>query len=305
MLHKYYQWTIVLILFLLPLHTLLAQSSPLDTYLTAIRQDQHPPAPQQLWQTPEQHHAILTDLSPYYTDTVPSVRAQAYYLTQRVGTHSQDKAIRQQAVNQLTVGLRDENSGNAGQVHSYLTAFGPADFTATTRQQIAALLPQRPAHFSRLLKLVGTLKMTDQIPTLQNLLASLSARERWTAQLALARLGDTEALASILARVKQQPVNDELVYELLPDLIYTRQKAAIDYLVAIVQSDEKHCESADPEAKENILCGYRVLELLAPVIQDFPLAVDESGDLAVADYPKALQQARTWLKEYADYQVVE
>ena len=305
MLHKYYQWTIVLILFLLPLYTLLAQSSPLATYLTAIRQGQNPSAPQQLWQNPEQHHATLTDLSPYYTDTVPSVRAQAYYLTQQVGTHSQDKAIRQQAVNQLTVGLRDENSGNAGRLHSYLTAFGPADFTLTTRQQIAALLPQRPAHFSRLLKLVGTLKMTDQIPTLQNLLASLSARERWAAQLALARLGDTGALASILARAKRQPVNDELVYELLPDLIYTRQKEAIDYLVAIVQSDEKHCESADPEAKENILCGYRVLELLAPVIADFPLAVDESGDLAVSDYPKALQQARKWLKEHADYQVVE
>ena len=277
----------------------------LETYLTTIRQGQHPATPQQLWQTPEQHSSTLTALSPYYTDTVPQVRAQAYYLAQQVGTYSQDEAIRQQVTSQLVGGLSDEESGITGQVHSYLTAFGPADFTSEARQQIAVLLPQRPAHFSRLLKLVGTLNMTDQIPTLRNLLPSLSARERWTAQLALARLGDQEALANVLARVKQEPVNDDVVYELLPDLVYTRQKAAIDYLVTIVQSDEKNCQSADPEAEGSILCGYRVLELLAPVIQDFPLAVDASGDLAVSDYPKALEEAREWLREHVDYELIK
>ena len=145
--------------------------------------------------------------------------------------------------------------------------------------------------------------MTDQISTLRSLLPSLSGRDRWTAQLALARLGDQEALATVLARAKQQPVNDDVVYELLPDLVYTRQKAAIDYLVTIVHSEEKNCQSADPEAEQRILCGYRVLELLAPVIQDFPLTVDASGDLAVRDYPKALEEARRWLKEHADYQI--
>ena len=152
--------------------------------------------------------------------------------------------------------------------------------------------------------LVGTLNMTDQTTTLQRLLPRLSAPDRWAAQLALARLGDREALATVLARAKRYPVNDDVVYELLPDLVYTRQKEAIDYLVSIVHSDEKNCQSADPEAEQSILCGYRVLELLAPVIRDFPLALDESGDLAVSDYPKALADARSWLKKHADYEVV-
>ena len=305
--YKYYQWTVFIILLALPLAPLLAQSSTttLQTYLTAIRQNQRPAAPAELWQNAEQHAEVVTALPLYYSDTIPEVRAQAYYLAKQVGTYSQDEAIRQQVTSQLVGGLSDEESGITGQVHSYLTAFGPADFTSEARQQIAVLLPQRPAHFSRLLKLVGTLNMTDQIPTLRNLLPSLSARERWTAQLALARLGDREALANVLARVKRELVNDDVVYELLPDLVYTRQKAAIDYLITIVQSNEKNCESADPEAEENILCGYRVLELLAPVIEDFPLTVDESGDLAVSDYPKALQEAREWLKEHGDYEVID
>ena len=301
-----YRQAITITLFLLPLSPLFAQSptATLDTYLTAARQDQRASAPKELWQNPKQHGEVLTALSPYFSDTLSVIRAKAYYLAKQISTHSQNEAVRQQAVNELTAGLQDEDNGNVARVHSYLTAFGLADFTPASRQVIANLLSQSPAHLPRLLKLVGTLNLTEQVPTLQNLLPSLSARDQWAAQLALARLGDPEALATVLARVKQEPVNDDVVYELLPDLVYTRQKAALDYLVTIVQSDEKNCQSADPEAEQRILCGYRVLELLAPAIQDFPLAVDESGDLAVSDYPSALQQARRWLREHSDYQII-
>ena len=301
-----------LLLTLLSLATVLtlqqvhAQSpaATIATYLNAVRQNQHPTTPKQLWQDAEQHNEVLSALQPYYTDTLPGVRAQAYFLTKQVGTNSQDPTIRQSAVSQLITGLQDEDSGNIGRVHTYLSASDPADFTASSQQAVADLLSQNPPHFSRLLKLVGSLGMTDQLVPLQNLLPELSGRDRWAAQLALARLGDQEALASVLARAKRYPVNDDVVYELLPDLIYTRQKEAIDYLVTIVQSDEKNCEPADPDASENILCGYRVLELLAPVIQDFPLTVDASGDLAVSDYPKALQQARQWFGQHTDYRVM-
>lgn len=275
------------------------------THLTAVRQNQRPAAPASLWQNPEQHHEVLTALTPYYSDTLTTVRAQAYFLAKQVGTYSQDKAVRQRAVDQLTGGLRDEDSSIGGRVYNYLDEFDAADFSPETQQSVSDLLSRRLAHFSQLLRLVGALNMQEQTTTLQSLLPSLSARDRWTAQLALARLGDPEALASVLDRAKRYPVNDDVVYELLPDLVYTRQKQALDYLVAIVQSHEKNCSSADPEADEGIRCGYRVLELLAPVIRNFPLAVDESGDLTVSDYPKALQQARQWLGQNADYQINE
>ena len=299
-------WATFLVLSLLPLFPLFAQSptTTLNTYLTAARQDQRASAPKELWQNPEQHGEVLTALSPYFSDTLATIRAKAYYLAKQIGTRSQNEAVRQQVVNQLSDRLQDEDSGNIAQLHSYLTAFSPTDFTAPSRQTITTQLSQSPAHLPRLLKLVGALNLTEQIPTLQNLLPSLSARDQWAAQLALARLGEPGALATVLARLKQEPVNNDVVYELLPDLVYTRQKAALDYLATIVQSDEKNCQSADPEAEQPILCGYRVLELLAPAIQDFPLTVDESGDLAVSDYPGALQQARRWLQQNVDYQVI-
>lgn len=275
------------------------------THLTAVRQNQRPAAPASLWQNPEQHPEVLTALAPYYADTLATVRAQAYFLTKQVGTNSQNEAIRQRAVDQLTRGLRDEDSSISGRVHSYLAEFSSSDFSPAARQSVSDLLIQGPAHFPQLLRLVGTLDLQEQTATLQRLLPDLSAHDRWTAQLALSRLGDPEALANVLERVKRYPINDDVVYELLPDLVYTRQKAALDYLVTIVQSDEKSCSSADPEAETGIRCGYRVLELLAPVIRNFPLAVDASGDLITSDYPQALQQARAWLEQNTDYQIIK
>lgn len=292
-------------LLLLSFRMLPAQSisTTITNYFDQVRQNAYPAQPRSLWQEEAQHTEVLAALTPYYSDTLAQVRAKAYYLAKQVGTSSQKLALRQRVTEQLVAGLSDEDSGNAGRVNSYLTEFRPVDFTAKAQQQLANLLLQRPAHFSQLLLLVGTLGMQDQTSVLQRMLPSLSGRHRWSAQLALARMGDQEALTDVLARVKRYPVNDDVVYELLPDLVYTRQKEAIDYLAAIVQSDERNCQSADPEAEEPILCGYRVLELLAPIIENFPLALDESGDLAVNDYPAALQQARRWLSQHPNYQI--
>ena len=128
-----YQWTVGASLILLPLSPLFAQSptATLNTYLTAARQDQRTSAPKELWQNPEQHSEVLTALSPYFSDTLATIRAKAYYLAQQIGTHSQNEAVRQQVVNQLTAGLQDEDSGIIGRVYSYLTAFSPTDFTAS------------------------------------------------------------------------------------------------------------------------------------------------------------------------------
>jgi len=48
------------------------------------------------------------------------------------------------------------------------------------------------------------------------------------------------------------------------------------------------------------------LEIIAPIIQDFPIPVDEAtGDLDTDDYEAALQQSREWLEaNQADYVVI-
>jgi len=82
-----------------------------------------------------------------------------------------------------------------------------------------------------------------------------------------------------MERVERQPVNDDLVYEIVPYLVYTRRQEAFKFLERIIQSNESTYLSANADNEENILCGYRVLEYIAPVMINFPLPVDEFGEL--------------------------
>ncbi|MGM0579812.1 MAG: hypothetical protein ACQETL_03980, partial [Bacteroidota bacterium] len=94
--------------------------------------------------------------------------------------------------------------------------------------------------------------------------------------------------------------------DIYPTLAFTRQKAAVDVLVEQVFNDEQNCSSPDPDSNQKITCAYRILEIIAPIIQDFPIPVDEAtGDLDTDDYEEALQQSREWLEaNRIDYSIV-
>ena len=106
-----------------------------------------------------------------------------------------------------------------------------------------------------------------------------------------------------MERVERQPVNDDLVYEIVPYLVYTRRQEAFKFLERIIQSNESTYLSANADNEENILCGYRVLEYIAPVMINFPLPVDEFGELEINDYEAGL--VRQWMAEQeGDYELV-
>lgn len=278
----------------------------LDNYLQQLRTGTYQPAPQEIWQDRQNEGAILNALQKYQTDTLPEVRAKVYYLTQKVGLASHESAIRQKVVNMLLEGCRDADSGNSGIASSYLEVFSPADFDEPAKEQLRELIQQPAFHYYRILRLAGYVQLQDQIDIIQQKIASgeLTVQAKWSAYLALARMGDESALYYCLGKVSRYPVNDDVVYELLPELIYIRQPLAINYVIDVLYHDKPACESADPEASEYILCGYRVMEMLAPVIRDFPLTLDVSGDLDVESYQVALQQVRDWFQEQGDQYII-
>jgi hypothetical protein len=134
------------------------------------------------------------------------------------------------------------------------------------------LFKRNPPYIDILAKLIGFLDMKE----LKNDLFALSQqstlgrKERWSAMLALARMNDERAIADIMNRVKRMPVTDPVVYEIFPDLVYTRRPEAIAYLVEALNSDAKNCNSADAERESRIPCAYRVMEMLAPVDERLP-----------------------------------
>jgi PBS lyase HEAT-like repeat len=279
-----------------------AQQKSLDTYFKQVKAGKYPAIPQEVLKS-ENAKAVLLALPVYLKDTTTLIRSKAYAITRSIGTKSSDNTIRQEAVQYLIEGMKDKHIGNAGSAINYVTSFKQTDFTTIHKDSLRNIFERKPTHLDVLVKLMGFLEMKDKRDAIYALSqqSTLGRKERWSATLALARMGDAVAIDDIMKRVQRMPVADAVVYEVFPDLVYTRTTQAINYLVTALNSDDKNCAAADAEREAKIPCAYRVMEMLAPVLEGYPLAVDESGDVVASDYPAALATAREWCTSQKEF----
>lgn len=277
------------------------QTRALDRYMSAVHGGSYEAVPATLLET-NQPMDLFESLVPYQSDTVPRVRARAYYMLKAVGQGSSDASVRRQAVQQLVTGLGDQDSGIVGNAIEALSGFDVADFGQEEKGGIARFLRPDTPHLDQLLMLSGYLQIPQTREAADNIMVTtVPYRVKWSAHLALARMGEQESIDYLLGKLRSAPVNDDFVYDFVPDLVYTRQPAIYEYLEGIIQSEETNCLSANPDASDRILCGYRVMEYLAPVIVDYPLPIDEFGELMVDDYAAALIEVRDWLAANDSY----
>lgn len=248
---------------------------------------------------------LIESAANYFDDTLVHVRRRMYSLVGEAGVRSQDKAILGQAVDQLVKAIADYN--NLDLLLTQFNRFTSNDFSGSAKDSLISLFKQRPPYLDQLARLVGSLQITslkDDLMVLSGPTTS-NQRFRWAALLALARMGDQEATQSVMRRAQRLPVNDDVVYEVFPDLVYTRQRSAIDYLIVELKRDEKKCFTADAEDETPITCAYRIMEMLAPVIDKYPLELDASGDIKTKDYKKSLVTVRAWFERNKDYGIVQ
>jgi len=122
--------------------------------------------------------------------------------------------------------------------------------------------------------------------------------------LARVRSGDADRRANLLKNVRRYNIEDDFTYSVLPLLVYTRQREVLDYLWQQLITENLRCSPSDAETSGRIDCAYRIAEVIAPAIIDFPVAVDEEGNLITEDYRSALQEIRRWYAAHAkDYQI--
>ena len=292
----------------LTLLILILQTSPvveqLHEYLSRYRENRYIPVPQEIFEDNNSQIGLLEALNEYTSDTVPDIRLKVYNLADRIGEHSDDQQVRNFAVNILTHGLRDPDVGIVGVVSGKLLSYKIADFSEQSRIQIASLVNSSIPYLGNILKLAGHLDLdvTDQLRVLVGD-TQLSNQYRFQAQLALARTGDEQSINHITNRLNSIEINDRFIYSMVPQLVYTRQKPIIDFLIEVIQSDELNCYSANPNSDGKILCGYRVMEYLAPVIVDFPIPLDEFGEPDIKDYRAALEEVREWFDMNPAYEI--
>ena len=142
-------------------------------------------------------------------------------------------------------------------------------------------------------------------------LAGLTPDEGWSKQakrylgLARIRTGNAERRANLLKNVRRIELGDDFVYDVVPLLVYTRQREVFDYLWELVNTRNQACGTADAESTGRIDCGYRIVEYLAGAIVDFPVAVDDDFTLLTDDYEAALAEIRRWYAANRDTYVID
>ena len=241
---------------------------------------------------------VFNTLAPYRTDTLYRVREWIYEQYHNILlTHNRPPAMRMEIVLQLIGGLSDPRLSIRNDCVDYLTQCNLQDFTPQAQEQFSSLFNSR-VWFSRdLVLLAGFIGDASCRATLEEMAYSPPPEQRrlqWHANLALSRMGDNNAMNWCLSQINSIGINDNVVYELLPGLIYTRQQRVYEYLVAVINSDEQLCTSSNPDSGASILCGYRVMEYLAPVVKGYPLKLLPSGDIDTRDYHRALLTVRNW-----------
>jgi hypothetical protein len=244
---------------------------------------------------------IIEKLGPYYRDSILQIRQKAYYLTYKRAMIDANKKL---AVLTLLQGCNDKDGGIIGQNLDYLKNFHLEDFDEKSVQFInSKLLNHRVQHYTGFVLLAGFVN-TGKDMLFQKLLdSSIPPKAKWNISLALARIGNAEQIKFCMDVFKGQKVNDSFVDNIMPDIIYMRQKEGIDFCINVLNSNDKLCHSLNPDFSESIICGYRVIEALAPVVIDIPVIFDNSGFLKTSNYEKMLEDVRTWFKQNPNYQI--
>ena len=277
------------------LHATAQPDKQIASYFQEIRKGKRLPPPFSI--NDANADKLVSSLIPYLNDSSEVVRSKDILVLKDIGINSKQLATRQKVTSHLVLCMAANDLSRAT-AYSSLKKFAKEDFDKAAKDSLLNFTDRKYPHKEELIKLIGFAGKPDAIEKIRKFSTSENAVPlRWSTLLALARLGDQEAISSVLQRARKIKVNDEVVTQLFPDLVYTRQKQVIEYLVEVLMSDETNCESADNDNSTSILCGYRVMEQLAPAIKNYPLSLDASGDIKTNDYKKSLEEIRNWFKQ--------
>lgn len=300
---------VILFLFTINL-VIFGQSSPRDLSQTMlqIRQNKYFQGINPFQATINTQPAMLIkEAELYLTDTLPLVRSFAYEIIYAAGKKSSDQIIRQQVVLDLVLGSKDKGTGIAGKTSLFLQQYKREEFSNAAKDSIIAIIGRGKGYIENILLIAGYLNLANAIENIRTVISNPAQNEKtkWAAHLALSRLGDVSEINYCIRILEARPLSNSIVYNLVPGLIYTHQKAAYDYLITILNSNEKSCMSANPDSGGQIVCGYRIMEFLAPVIVDFPLeTIPGLNQIKTNNYDASLEAARAWFKQHQkDYMI--
>lgn len=277
-------------------------NNTIDSYFQEIRNGKNKELP--FSANDSNSDALISSLIPYLKDSSEAVRKQDILILKDIGLKSKQPSIRKKVTLHIALSMSEKNQQSS--VVAALKKFKKEDFDKVSVDSLLNFLSKKPFQKNELIRLIGFVGGPEAVNQLKQFSDPKNAQSiRWSALLAMTRLGDVEATNSILQRVRKLKVNDDVVNQLFPDLVYTHQKQVFDYMVEVLMNDQANCESADNDNPTAIPCGYRVMEQLATAIKNYPVSLDSSGDVKTNDYRKSLELVRNWFLQNKDVYIID
>lgn len=232
------------------------------------------------------------------------VRYKTIDLIRKKGLLTKNQLDNQILTAWLLEACKDKDSGNSGVASRALITFTADDFPAHAADSILALIASHCYHLEQVIRLSGFIHNESTPSFLSNIKqldSTLTVRQKWAVDLALARLGNSESIEYCMNKIKDAGVNDQTLTYLFPDLAYIRNKEGFDFMLQEINSGEKKCSSANPDNEKPVICAFRIMELVAPYVEDFPVKLTSYGELDTDNYDDTLNKAKEWISLRTNY----
>ena len=253
---------------------------------------------------------ILNLLTVYEKDTDWSVKRMAYHYEMQLARLHPTPEIKQEVTLRLIKELVDPNSSNSRHFYKWLKSFSKDDFNNTSktliRQSLSRIKPGSKK--TRIVLACGVANVTDQLSRLEEMLideVAYSKRtgqkwyrtEGWCARLARARMGIKEDIDKCIELVNSTKHKGLGVLNLLHDIGYIRQPAAINFLKNYVDSD-KLLSPVKPTAPGEPVAAY-VIDILTVCLVDFPIERREGRGYKQHE----IELCRKWMAKQTEWKI--
>lgn len=251
---------------------------------------------------------VLKSTEKYQKDTLLTIKMFVLELMCQIMFTSDNTEIKQKVCEQMLDMCYDKDINIRKYVSANSKRFYKDDFSYVSRKKIVNFFDLDIEMYKHFIKIAGYLQIIELKDKLTNIISDPTIKDfqtKWDARLALARMGDEYQANYCTDWVRSKGVNNNVVMYFFPDLVYTRNKGAIEYLIEQLNSDERNIYPSNPDNDTKIVCGYRVMEQLAPIIKDYPYQYYETTkQLKTNDYIKALADIRLWFKNNPNYTIL-
>jgi len=247
------------------------------------------------WHLPEVD--VIRELTSHFASENARRRGLAIEVTQMQGHRAKNPAARRIAAEALLKHAVSKSGAEKREVASALhalTKFRKADFPPKGGEAVAKFVREiGPSEAALILAgLLDVKEVTDNLKGLATPVAGQSPflNPQWSANLALARLGDAAAAKHCVATVAGEKDTAQRTRH-FEELAYTRQEVALKGLIEQLKSDEL-LPALKPNLPGSPLSHY-ALSVLAETVVDFPV----KGSNVHLYTAEQLAAARKWATE--------